>query len=574
MTPQNFQETDGVAEVVLRDPIDSTRTRWVNRVRSADHKVIGTTLIGFSGVAVVIGAFAALLCWAQLITPDSTFLTPERFYTLHTISDTSFLYLFALPLFAGIAIYVLPLQIGARSTAFPRLSALGAWMIVFGGVLMYASFFVNTWQGGASPSAPLTSLFYSSGAGFEFWLSTTMLVAGGLTAIAIDLAVTYKIMRADGMSADNTPVFAFTTSVFSYGILATAPVLIAAGLMMLLERQYEIFGIFNTVDGGNALLWKTLFQWWSHSAPYLVLLMAAGAISEILPVATRTALANRDAVKKALQWFAVLAILGFGKTYFTSPVAPVVKYVFMVIGLSLLVPSVVLLVSWLQTLRAGNFSATAPSLFALVFVAVFAFATVDNVALSLPTLSASLAGSQFGYSAWLNMVWGGAVFGGFAALFYWFPKMTGRSFDPAKAKVALGMLTLGSLIAILSIASLGVDGLPREVSEYSGGYQTRHIEAAVGMLIAFFGLIGVLLNFVSSSSNGAQAGNDPWHADTLEWFVPSPPPANNFDAIPNVKSDAPLADLRERIVADTGDLAGSVAQSPTSGRPSLRESKH
>ncbi|MFY9265040.1 MAG: cbb3-type cytochrome c oxidase subunit I [Solirubrobacterales bacterium] len=574
MSPRNLQPADGVSELVLREPLDSTRARWVNRARSADHKVIGSTLIGFSLMAVVLAGFAELLCWVQLAAPDNTFLTPERFYTLHTVSDTSYLYFFALPLFAGIATYVMPLQIGARSTAFPRLSALGAWMIVFGGVLLYFSFVYNTWQGGVNVSSPLASIFYSPGSGVDFWLVSATLVAGGLTFNAIDLAVTYKIMRAPSMQGETTPVFALTSSVFAYGILATAPVLAAAALMMLIERQYEVFGIFSTANGGDALLWKTLFQWWAHSAPYLLALMAAGAVSEILPVSSKTKLANSGAVRGSIKAFAVLAILGFGQVYFTSPVDPIVNFVFMAIGLALLIPSAVLITSWLQTLRAGSFDGGAPGLFALAFVGFFTFSAVSSAALALPTLSAWLAGSQFGYAAWLNLVWGSAAFGGFAALLYWFPKITGRSFDAFKAKLALGMLACGTAIALLSMSSLGVDGLPREVAEYSGGYQARNIEAGLGTLLAAFGLIGLLINLIQSSGRGAAAGNDPWHAGTLEWYVPSPPPVNNFDEIPAVGGDAPLAELRARIAADTGELAGSVAQSPTSGRPSLRESKH
>ncbi len=569
-----FEQPEHVSEVVVREPIDSTRARWVNRVRSADHKVIGTTMIGFSLMAVVLAGFTELMTWGQLAVQDNTFLSPERFYSLHTLSDTTYLYLFALPLFAGIATYVLPLQIGARTSAFPRFSALGAWMIVFGGVTLYFSTFINTWQGTVQVSSPLSTYFYSPGAGVDFWFVAAIMIAGGLLANAIDLAVTYKTSRAEGMTSERTPVFSHSIAVYALGIIVTAPVLIAACLMALIERQWNLFGIFDPVSGGNALLWKTLFQWFSHSAPFLLLVLAIGAVSEILAAAAGRSPANSAGLKKAIRAFAVLGILSFGQVYFGAPVARAWELAFMFIGLALVVPAMVIFSSWIQTISGGNFRATVPAQFSLVFLVFFAFMLIDHVAFSLPALSQWLEGSQFGYASWLNKVWGTAAFAGFGALLFWFPKITGRNFDVPKAKLALGMLTVGTAVALLAMSSLGVDGFARELSTYSGGYQARNLIAGLGTLLAAFGAIGLLINFMQSSSKGVKAGNDPWRAGTLEWFVPSPPPVNNFDSIPTVGSESPLDDLRDRIASDTGELAGSVAQSPTSGRPSLRESKH
>jgi cytochrome c oxidase subunit 1 len=345
--------------------------------------------------------------------------------------------------------------------------------------------------------------------------------------------------------------------------------------MALLERQYTAFGIFNPVDGGSPLLWKTLFQWWSHSAPYLITVVAIGAVSEIFATAAGRSVSNAAALKKAIRAFAILGILSFGVVYFGAPVKPFWNVIFMVIGLALVIPAVVILQSWITTIKRGDYQSTAPSAFGIAFAVFFAIAVVFHVALSLPALSQWIYGSQAGYGAWLNQVWGTAAFGGFAALLYWFPKMTGKSIAAAKARVALGMLVVGTALQLFALFSLGVDGFARELSTYtSGSFEFRNILALLGVVIGAFGLIGLLINFIQSNSSGATAGNDPWRAGTLEWFVPSPPPVNNFDAIPAVDSETPLTDLREQIAAGTGGLAGSVAQSPTAGRPSLRESKH
>lgn len=569
-----FEQPDRVSELVVREPIDNTRARWINRARSADHKVVGTTLIGFSLMAVVLAGFTELMTLGQLAVQDNDFLTPERFYALHTLSDTTYLYLFALPLFAGLATYVLPLQIGARSSAFPRFSALGAWMVVFGGVTLYFSTFLNAWQGTVQVSSPLSTYFFTPAPGVDFWFVAAIMVAGGLLANAIDLAVTYKNSRADGMSADRTPVFAYSAAVYAYGVIATAPVLIAACLMALIERQWQLFGIFDPVSGGSAMLWKTLFQWFSHSAPYLILILAIGAVSEIFAAAAGRSVANSAGLKKAIRLFAILGILSFGQVYFGSPVAEGWLLIFMVIGLSLLIPSFMIFSSWLQTIGGGNYRSTVPAMFSMVFVVIFAFIVIDHVAYSLPALSQWLEGSQFGYASWLTKVWGTAAFAGFGALLFWFPKITGRNFEPGKAKVALGMIAIGTIVATFAMASLGVDGFARELSTYSYGYQGRNMIAGLATLLAAFGVIGLLINFMQSAKNGGKAGNDPWGAGTLEWFVPSPPPVNNFDSVPTVTSESPLNDLRSRIASETGEFAGSVAQSPTAGRPSLRGSKH
>lgn len=574
MATSAYEQPERVSEIVVREPIDNTRARWINRVRSSDHKVIGTTMIGFSLMAVVLAGFTELLVLGQLAVQDNTFLSPERFYSLHTLSDTTYLYLVALPLFAGLATYAMPLQIGARSSAFPRFSALGAWMIVFGGVTLYFSTFLNTWQGTVQVSSPLTTYFYSPAAGVDFWFVAASMVAGGLLANAIDLAVTFKNSRAAGMSAERAPVFAYASAVYAYGVIATAPVLIGACLMALIERQWNVFGIFDPVSGGSAMLWKTLFQWFSHSAPFLVMVLAIGAVSEILAAAAGRSPANSAGLKKSIRAFAILGILSFTQVYFGAPVAQWTQIVFMLIGLALLIPAFGIIASWVQTISGGNFRAIVPAQFAIVFVILFAFILLDHVAFSLPALSQWLEGSQFGYSSWLTKVWGTIATAGFGALLFWFPKITGKNFDHGKARVALGMLVIGTAVSTLSMASLGLDGFARELSSYSEGFQGRNLLVGLGTLLAAFGVLGLLINLMQSSSNGANAGNDPWRAGTLEWFAPSPPPVNNFDSIPSVDSETPLSYLRDRIAAETGEFAGSVAQSPTSGRPSLRGSKH
>lgn len=569
-----YERPASVTEVVVRETPDPTRPKWIDRARSADHKSIGLVLIVFSLVNYVLAGFMEILTQFQLLVSDGTFLSPERFYALHMLQDTSYLYLFTLPLLAGIATYVLPLQIGARSTAFPRLSALGAWMIVFGAAILYFSTFTDTWQGTVQMSAPLFEPFYSEGPGADLWLTAVMMVAGGLMVNAIDLVVTYRNMRAAGMTKQRTPVFAHASAVFGWGILATAPVMLAAGLMALLERQWGSFGIFNPVDGGDPMLWKTLFQWWSHSAPLLALVLAIGAVSDILATASKRIPANVAVLKRAIVAFAIFSVLSFGTVFFGTPVKPVWSYIFMIAGLAVLVPGFEILQSWYATVRNGDWQPSMPAAFSLVFIGFFVAFLVLHTALSLPVLSQWVDGSQIGYVAWLDEFYAAGALGGFAALLYWFPKMTGRDFAPGPIRIALVMMAVGATVQYLMMFSMGADGMAREVSTYSGTYGLRSVIGVIALLVTALGVIGVLVELMRANAKGLKSGNDPWHAGTLEWFAPSPPPANNFDAVPEITSARPLSDLRESIVAETGDLVGTVAQSPTSGRPSMREADH
>lgn len=572
MSPATIEQPKQVTEVVVREQPDALRPSWIARLRSANHKTIGTTLIGFSLLALVLAGVSELLTAIQLLAPDNTFLPPERFYRLHTLSDVTYLYFFALPGVLGLITYIVPLQIGARTSAFPRLAAFGAWSIVLGGVLFYFSIFINAPEVGVGLPSPLTSEYFSSGTGVDFVLSSLIMVGIGLILLAIDTLTTIANMGARGVR-DHLPAFTLAAKAFSLAMLVAAPVLVAACTMLLLERQGSFTAIFDPVAGGNSLLWQILYGWFAHAAPLLIAVAGVGVASEIFATTTSGKVALRQQLGKALTALAALAVLGFGTTLYGAPIDQAWMYVFMFIGLALVFPFTVIVASWLATVRSGRTRIEVPTLYAIGFVVFFSMAMVDAIMLAIPAVGQWALGSQFGYGHWQTLVIGCGMMTILGGLHYWFPKITGRNFSPGPAKTAFALIFVGFFTCVTMLQSLGIDGFARELAEYpdESGYQLRWIVFFVAGLFLSIGVVIALINLVVANARGKHAGNDPWHGGTLEWFAPSPPPDNNFDTVPEITSDTPLSDLRARIASGSGDLAGSVAQPPTAGRPSLRE---
>lgn len=575
MSNAPIERPEKITEVVMREQPDPRRPSWVDRVRSADHKTVGTTLIGLSMLALIVAGVAELLTLVQLIEPNSTFLPPERFLRLHTLADTTYLYFFAIPGIAGLALYTMPLQIGARSTAFPRLSAFGSWLAVLAFVLFYWSIFVNAPQAGPFLSAPLISKFYSPGLGIDFMLASYLMLSLGMTVIAIDLLTTFRNMRAAGMSRHTTPAFAFAAKAFAAGVLVTAPVLIAASGTLLVERSSDLIGIFDPAAGGSAMLWTVLYGWFAHAAPLLVAVAGAGIAADIFATHGSGRVAVRKDLGTAMIAFVALSVLSFGQLLYGAPVASVWMIVFILLGLALVMPASMIIASIVRTARAGQVRVTVPVLYAIGFTVFFTAAMVDAVGTAIPAIGQWTLGSEFYYGHWQMLVVGCGAMAILGGLHHWFPKITGRMYGEGAAKLAWAHIFFGMLVTLLVTQGLGLDGFARELSEYTDSdYQLPWIVIMLGALAVAFGVVVALINLIHANVKGRKAGNDPWHGSTLEWFAPSPPPVNNFDVVPRVMSDTPHADVRDRLGRGPQPLAGSVAQPPTAGRPALRETHH
>lgn len=556
-------------ELVMPGPAEP-RPGWARAMRSVDHKQIGIFFIVTAIAVFLIAGTAGLLDWIVRLVPAGDFLSPETFNRLWTLHDTAILFHAAIPLMIGLMTYVTPLLIGARSTALPRLSALAYWLVLGSAIVLFGSLFFNAPDAGSTGLAPLTATFYSPGTGIDLWAISLVLAGAGFAVSAIDLLVTIHGRRTTGMSWSRLPVFAWTTLTYAWTMVVIAPVISAAALMLLIERQFEQVTFFASASGGSPLLWQHLYWFFAHPAYMLMLVCGIGIAAEIIQVFARAARLDRRAVAASVAAFAGISVLAWGQHLFSAPIDNATAFVYMILALAAIVPGGLALFNLVTAVR-GRVVGGVPFLFALGFLVFAAFSLIDSVLLAVPFTAGQLVGSQFAASYFDELVIGSMIFGGLGGLFYWFPKITGRLYSERIGRVSFALCLIGLLVLVGSTASLGFDGMPAFAYRYGDGLQTRNIEGAIGAVILAGGVFTALIGMLAANARGALAGNDPWHGRTLEWFAPSPPPLNNFDVPPEVTGEDPMTDLRRAAASGAdGVLAGSVAQPPSGGRPSLK----
>jgi heme/copper-type cytochrome/quinol oxidase subunit 1 len=531
------------------DGFPPRRPRWVAIATSADHKDLGRILIvgalGFLFIALV----ELLLMRLQLAIPENTFLTPVTFNRLLSLYGATALFLFAIPLALGFFYYVAPLQIGARGTALPRLGQLGVWLYVAGATVLYSGFLYTPSEAGVNPLAPLSSLVFLPDNGVDAWAAATGLATLGFVLVAIDLVATLRRRRAPGMAWRRLPIFSWSAAICSWLLLVIGPMLLAALTMLLIDRNLE--GIFFAGDaGGSPLLWQHL-SWIFYTGAYmLVLLFALGAIAEIVPASARKPLFNRAAVIGSLVAIAVFGTLAWMQNMLTAPIGIGWMYFAMTMSLALIVPVGLVLFNLIATLVGGTVKMRAPLLFAAGAVAMIAIGLASEVSHSMVALGWRLQHTTDSTAATHFALAGSAVFGGFAALYWWFPKMTGRTMGESLARISFWTIALGTLLAFTPLFFAGaLEGQVIDAYKFfdGEGLNAYNLIASLGTLVLAVGIVMTLVNAILSRGAGAPAGHDPWAGDSLEWFALSPPDPHNFDLLPDVRSARPMRDIREAI---------------------------
>lgn len=558
----------GAPELVTRE-IQTDRPDWIDIARSSDHKQIGKSFIAAAFSFFAIAATAGLMTWIQNFFPNNTFMDGDTFNRLSTLHDTTMMFLFALPLMVGFILFAVPLMIGARGSAFPRLSSLAFWLYLMGGVVLYASLFADVPDAGLTATAPMSGNLYSATSGIDFWAASVGLVSLALTLAAIDVVTTVHGRRAPGVEIWNLPAFARIALVICWTLLLIAPVMIASSIMLLVERNFGGVVFFDSLRGGSPLLWQHMFWFFTHPASLLVGLGAAGIAAEVLPAFSRGRVSRR-AIATSAAAVAFFGVFSWGLRLTTAPVDGAWLIAWMVAGLLSVVASIVLIAELVAPLVRRGLDRQAAALHAAGFVFFFALAAVGTAMLSVPQLGQQLLDSRFEAAYIGVLVIGSGVFGGLSGLHYWFPKMTGRLIPEGPARLGFALTFIGLLGMALELATTGLQGMPNYPYRYGQDLQVESIEGLIAMLLAGAGILLTLLNATRAARTGALAGPDPWHGSSLEWFVPSPPPPNNFDVVPPVSSDEPTFDLRRGIAGRKGELAGTVAQPTTAGRPSLK----
>jgi cytochrome c oxidase subunit 1 len=534
---------------LVADGYSPKRPRWAQLATSADHKDVGRILIcgalGFLFIALV----ELVLMRIQLLVPENTFLSPVGFNRMLSLYGATAIFLFALPLVVGIFYYVTPLQIGARGTALPRLGQTGLALWVAGATALYATFLFTPPEAGVNPLAPLSEVAFLSNNGVDAWVTSAGLATLGFVFLAINLIATLKTMRAPGMAWRRVPLFAWAAAVGSWLMIVIGPVLLAALTMLMIDRHYD--GIFFADGSGGApLLWQHL-SWIFYTGAYmLILIFAFGTIAEIATAFSRKPLFNRTVVMASLAAIAVIGTLAWMQNMLTAPIGIGWMYFAMLMSLALIVPFGLVFFNLIATLAGGTLRMRAPLLFALGAIFAISVGLASEVCHSLVASAWHLKNTVDSTAATHFALIGGSVFGGFAALHYWFPKMTGRTMGETMARISFWIIMVGLLLGFVPLFFAGAEqGQVIDAYKYFAGtgVTAYNVIASIGVFVLFVGILLTILNAIFSREGGPEAGPDAWGGETLEWFTLSPPEPHNFDVLPDVRSASPLRDIREAI---------------------------
>lgn len=513
-------------------------TGWASWFTTVDHKRIGILYGVTAFVFLLIGGLEALFIRLQLAAPNLQVIGAETYNQLFTMHATTMIFLAVMPMSTAFFNYMIPLMIGARDVAFPRLNALGYFTFLAGGLVLNSS-----WLLGGAPNAGwfgyanLTSKQFNPGLGIDFWILGLQILGISSTTGALNFLVTIINMRAPGMTMMRLPVFAWMTLVTSVLILLAFPVITVALLLLLLDRQVGTV-FFEAASGGMPILWQHLFWVFGHPEVYILILPAMGIISEILPTFARQPLFGYPVMVLSGAAIGFMGFTVWSHHMFTTGLGPIANAAFAITTMAIAVPTGVKMFNWIGTLWRGSILLRTPMLYALGFISMFLIGGGSGIMHSAAAADTQQHDSYFVVAHLHYVLIGGTLFALLAGITYWFPKITGRMVAERWNTAVFWLFFMGFNITFFPMHFLGLQGMPRRVYTYSPnmGWQTWNLISTMGAFILGLSLLLFVLGVCWGWRRGAPAGNDPWDGRTLEWSIASPPPVYNFRSLPTVTS--------------------------------------